>query len=702
MTGRERRRKRIELAALGVVVVSVATALTWCLADAETSATATTPPPRVAPTTSPPRASVSSERRDEAVDAGHQWLDVESAAYEDLAHGRWLAAIDRIDDPSMERCLRFARPSKVRELEDAILDRATDEDHGGDGLWHVFVVAATLRDSADVDAQDRGRRAIAWASAKALVPYGRDRREFSRAYRAVRFGDGRLDAPGGAPVRRFQFEEAASRLAAARRDMSTWCYERRVLEKCDEYRRLARSWSAFVREFLERAESNEGAPLEGLVDAKPGRVVTFEDSQPDDEAIAVRVVDQDGSRRTQTVKWSDLTPARIADSLVLPRLAWLRTSTVAALARIFVETGEADAATKCLRCVAARADAPESDAGVVSELSALTELTKISGRVVPDDVRASPELEAWAERRRFTDVAHAIGGLGARDVGAFDDDAVDAYVAGGVLWAPEQWNLVRDRLLRARRADREGLHGFAIESDHFSIFTDVSAAFAAQASLVLDAAYEQASLALDLKPARKQSVVVFAKHEDYVARFHDRSGGCWRSSDRTIRTYLHDPARARFTDFYYPLLVHEAAHAVLGTGVSNWPGCWMHEGVASYFERWDPSRSVRANEAATGTTLLRRRRVHQSLKDGDFPDLASLLAMRREWDVDDFGPKTLLRYAAAESLFVHLMTDPRRRAIVSRFIEEANAGRDPADCLSKEQAAALQESWSAFVKQAAR
>jgi hypothetical protein len=128
----------------------------------------------------------------------------------------------------------------------------------------------------------------------------------------------------------------------------------------------------------------------------------------------------------------------------------------------------------------------------------------------------------------------------------------------------------------------------------------------------------------------------------------------------------------------------------------------MHEGIASYFERWNPSRSVRANEASTGTTLLRGRRVRQSLDAGDFPDLASLLALRREWDVDDFGPRTLLRYAAAESLFVHLMTDPRRRAIVSRFIAEANAGRDPADCLSAAEAGALQQSWGAFVRQASR
>jgi hypothetical protein len=290
------------------------------------------------------------------------------------------------------------------------------------------------------------------------------------------------------------------------------------------------------------------------------------------------------------VLWSELTPRRVAESVVLPLLDGLTTPTVAALARIFVETDEADAAAKCLDCVAARGAG--GDARVVAELSALTELTKIAGRVVPDDVRASPALEAWSAKHRFADVAHAVGGLGARDIGAFDDDAVDAYVAGGVLWAPEQWDLVRRRLDDAHAAKREGLDGFEIESEHFSIFTDVSAAFAAQASLLLDAAYEQVGLTLGVEPAKKQSVVVFKRHDDYVAKVHDRSGGCWSGADNTIRTYLRDGARGRFTDFYYPLLVHEAAHAALGTGVSHWPGCWMHEGIACYFERWNPARSV--------------------------------------------------------------------------------------------------------------
>jgi hypothetical protein len=108
------------------------------------------------------------------------------------------------------------------------------------------------------------------------------------------------------------------------------------------------------------------------------------------------------------------------------------------------------------------------------------------------------------------------------------------------------------------------------------------------------------------------------------------------------------------------------------------------------------------DEAATGASLLRRREDKQALDRGDFPSLKSLLALKSKWDTDDFGRETLLHYAAAESLFVHLMTDPARRAIVDRFIAAVQAERDPAECLSADEAASLEKGWLAFVAKSVR
>src|SRR6185503_17558296 len=132
-------------------------------------------------------------------------------------------------------------------------------------------------------------------------------------------------------------------------------------------------------------------PLDGVLAAQPGRVVTLAGTQPSDDAVSV-VVDDDGRRRTQFVRWGELTPAVVADALVLPRLGKFTTPTIEALARIFVETGEPRAAARCLDALAARGAPTDGRGLLAAELTALTDLASFAGRVVPDDVRASPEL----------------------------------------------------------------------------------------------------------------------------------------------------------------------------------------------------------------------------------------------------------------------------------------------------------------------
>lgn len=694
------RRRRIEWAALTAAQVAVAVAIAWSagvdapLARESSPLADDTPAATVARCTpsSPPCA---------AAEAGEWLRRVEARVNEDLERGDWFAALGRLSDPLAAHHLRIARPLRVHELEDAILEGAASEDSVDEGLHAVFARCRELRDdpTCDLETRNRARRGIEWASGRALGAYGRDRREFSRAYRAVRFGAGHLDKRPDCPIRRFRFDEAAAELARRRECLTTWCYERRLLRKRDALRGLARDWARFVSELGEVARNEPEQPLEGLLDGEPGRRVFLDRSVAPDEGGFSIVIEEADGRRIRRIAWAEIPTARVAAAVVLPRLRSLRSSVVEGLARVYTELGDVAVASACLAEVDHRhkGGAPQL-APLRAELAALRELAAAWGRSIPADLRASPELMSWARRHHDTDVAHAIGGFGARDLGALDDDAVDAYVDGGILWAPEQWALVRGRLEAARATHRHGLDGWEAEAEHFTIFTDVSAEFAAQASLVLDAAYEQAALALGLRlPAARQRVVVYERREEYVRRFRNKSGGCWDGTEGTIHAFLDDPAECCFSDFDYPVLLHEAAHAALDMGLSHRAPSWMHEGLACHFERWNPARSIHANQIETGTSLPRGQRLRAALESGELPDLSTLVAIRSGWDVDGFGPRTLLRYALAESLFVHLLTDCARRPLVRRFLDEVAHGRDPAACLTPADLDALQKSWRGFL-----
>lgn len=635
-----------------------------------------------------------------AVRADRWWRNAEARATDALAAGDWFQALAQITDPDGAEYAKFARATRVGVIEEAILAAAAKEEPLDGGLLQVFYRAQKIRYAGGKDETLRAwaDQAVAWASTRALVPYADDLRALSAAYRDVRFGDGHLDAVPKPLVRRFLFAEAAAELLRVRNTLDTWMAEQRLLHKCADLRRMEKEWTAFAREFADLVARDGGPPVRGLLEADGRRVFVGTRIPPDGRGFTLAVEGADESA-TRAFRWWDPSPARVAEAVLLPRLSDLKPATVLALAGIYAELGEARIAATCLGNAEVRLG--HGDPAVRAEIDALQDLAAISGRDVPDDFHDAPALAAWAESHAGSDAVLATGKYLARDVGSFGDDALNAYFGGGILWAPAQWDLVRKRYAAAVPATFEGLSGFQVESDHFTVFTDVSASFAAQATLVLDAAYEQAADVLALVPAPRQKAVVYAHHSDYLARFPNRSGGCWSPRDGALFCFLDDPAHTQFCRFEYPILVHEATHAALGTGVRGDVPSWMHEGLACYFERWNPSRSIRANAAATGSSLLRAWALRTSYAK-PLPELSALLAIREGWDVDQFGPFTLQRYALAEALFVHLMIDPVRRRYVTRFVDAVNAGKDPAEALTPEELSALGTSWSGFIVEADR
>jgi hypothetical protein len=178
---------------------------------------------------------------------------------------------------------------------------------------------------------------------------------------------------------------------------------------------------------------------------------------------------------------------------------------------------------------------------------------------------------------------------------------------------------------------------------------------------------------------------------------HDKSGGEWFAAIDALRTFLDDPLHTDFEQFRYPTLVHEATHAVVTHAVGGAPN-WIHEGLACYVERWDPTRSAVVNLNATKDWVRRPRALESARDAGNLPTFDALTQIPNFWVPDDGGPITIARYAAAESLFVYLADDPANWKLVGGWLNTARWGKDPAKTLTDKQRADIQKGWSDLVE----
>ena len=93
-----------------------------------------------------------------------------------------------------------------------------------------------------------------------------------------------------------------------------------------------------------------------------------------------------------------------------------------------------------------------------------------------------------------------------------------------------------------------------------------------------------------------------------------------------------------------------------------------------------------------------RARTLEAARDSHLlPRLDALFELRDKWSVDDFGPITLARYAAAESFFVFLDEDPERWKCVAGFFDSVRRLRDPTDMPPASRLDELAKGWAEFV-----
>jgi hypothetical protein len=534
-----------------------------------------------------------------------------------------------------------ARPSTSRELHEILRESLEELDR-----------------SADRDAGSSARRRVAWVVDQVLEPYRRDRAYFASVYRWVRFGDGELRGRGGSLVRELRFRDASERITALRPHLETWCYDELAIRLADRLRQNAELWEWWRRECRKRSWP------------EPPSTVDTGRGGPD----AVSVVRES----------------------VLPHLADIPRETRVQLGFLFLELGDANAAQACHETRTAAA--LEQIRELREEIAALDSFPGTADRSVPVTVEPESRLAAWFAKHRGSLLAHAVGSDGPVELGVWDDEMTASFLAGGLPWAPEQWEVERRRLAAVVPDVVDRIHGHSASSPRWRVFTDVSADFAAQATLVLEAAFNQAQDGLGLPPAGPVPIEarIYEHRRDYAAITHDTSSGHWIARLNAVLTFLDDPDRTDFETFRYPTLVHEATHAALSRCLRHEPPSWMHEGLACFVQRWDPTRSVELNRRTTHDWVRNRAGLERLRDQRLLPPLDELCRHVTTLNVDDFGMKTSANYAAAASFFVYLAGDDERWETVRNWLDAVRNGLLPS-LPPRPQSDDLEKGWRDFV-----
>ena len=563
------------------------------------------------------------------------------------------------------------------EMRDALLADAGKGKLPAGGL-HEILRRATEESATSIDpgARDRARAVAEWTVDEALRPYREDRALFAATYRKVRFGEGKLDAPGGSLVREMKFREAAEAMEAIRPRLQTWCYEVLALRVASAFREDQSYWSA-------------------------GRWST---------PSGMQTLPAAGSQEAAT-----LTPAQIAAAYVTPNLgAGGSIDWYVGMGRAFTDLGESDVATALL--AKAREAIEQLDPRTVkwfrrwianalaldAEIAALRDLRDAAGWRVPAEAGGPPELTAWFARHRPTDLAHAIGAGGDVELGPWDDTMTKSWLDGGLVWAPEQWQAERAWLAQASETQLDGIRGWTVPSAVWETFTDVSPEFAAEAAMVLESAWVQGQIAVGrtARPWRPIGARIYSRRAAYEDTVHNKFRGCWSSTQNAMFTFLDDPNRTDFDDFHWPTLAHEATHAVLAYALGRDPPEWINEGLACYVQRWDPTRSIAVNQALTRDWVDCARTLEVVRDAGQIPTLDQFARLQSvpEFAIEDDRAATHRNYALAESLFVHLGSDLERWKIVGSWLDAVRAGRDPSPIPAPPKRDELEKGWRDFIE----
>lgn len=250
---------------------------------------------------------------------------------------------------------------------------------------------------------------------------------------------------------------------------------------------------------------------------------------------------------------------------------------------------------------------------------------------------------------------------------------------------------------------------YKLESKNYFVETQVDEEFTAALSLYMDFIYLHLTkiFKFPLKNKTKPKVMIAkdqATYRQLIQSEKDESRGYfkWRYTDGgkfwpefTLYSYIEFPHERDFQYFYLPILNHEGAHQIVQmqsftTSVSP----FINEGLATFIQYWQfQSKSNKERNSRSEQIPYAKK----ALAEGTLPTLQELLAIKGVWSIDNYGPKTRVRYGAAESFVAFLLESDVGRKYLGKVYQAAIEGED----LEKKMAkfiAKLDKAWRDYLK----
>jgi hypothetical protein len=135
-------------------------------------------------------------------------------------------------------------------------------------------------------------------------------------------------------------------LKARSANARTYLYQDLFAQQVAELERTQRDFAAFVASLPELFKASD--TIDGIPNVvKSAKVSLIPGKAPNAESLSLRISVRGGAGE-KVVAWSELSPAEIGESFVLPRLTAFEPTVLLGLTRVFVELGELGVAEACL------------------------------------------------------------------------------------------------------------------------------------------------------------------------------------------------------------------------------------------------------------------------------------------------------------------------------------------------------------------
>ena len=233
----------------------------------------------------------------------------------------------------------------------------------------------------------------------------------------------------------------------------------------------------------------------------------------------------------------------------------------------------------------------------------------------------------------------------------------------------------REKMAR-RYTQRDRDDFWRVEGFKYQVRAQGSSEQALEIALLMDEFYD--SFARTFKGgfsiATQPRLYVFADRDAYLEFMKVRdvdgaepTGGMYLTSDRLLVTF------AKATDEHLKqMLFHEATHQLLHTyTVKRSLPPWYNEGMATNFQLWEPSRSLRENVRMAIIESHYRSQVAAEAREGKLPDLQALAAMDGDDWLENFDGAN---YAAAWSFVNFLLSSEDGQRRLDRVLRALKKG----------------------------